>query len=170
MASVMNLTGYVVVHHHHHSQQSVFPIIGAHVLGMYALIFVVGAVVDRTGRTRAICGGLALMAVSCTGLLAFSGVPATAVLLFALGLGWNLSFVAATAQLADRSSAAERGKLLGLNDLMAALLAASLSLLGGYALEALGLAALSLGAAALVALPMLWIMRPAGRAAAPVET
>jgi MFS family permease len=167
MASVMNLTGYVVVRHHHHSQSSVFPIVGAHVLGMYALIFVVGALVDRIGRTPAIGGGLALMAVSCTGLLVFTGVPATAVLLFGLGLGWNLSFVAATAQLADRSSAAERGKLLGLNDLMAALLAAALSLLGGYALEAVGVAALSLGAAALVALPMLWIMRPALRSAVP---
>ena len=35
MVSVMNLTGYVVVDHHQHSQGSLFPIIGAHVLGMY---------------------------------------------------------------------------------------------------------------------------------------
>src|SRR5439155_1388561 len=38
MVSVMNLSGYVVVEHHHHSQDSVFPIIGAHVFGMYALV------------------------------------------------------------------------------------------------------------------------------------
>src|SRR4051794_13742871 len=42
MVSVMNLTGYVVVQHHHHTQQDVFPIIGAHVLGMYALVLFVG--------------------------------------------------------------------------------------------------------------------------------
>jgi MFS family permease len=165
MASVMNLTGFVVVHHHHHPQSSVFPIIGAHVFGMYALIFIVGALVDQIGRKPALAVGLGLMAVSCTGLLAFSGVPATAALLFGLGVGWNVSFVAATAQLADRSSAAERGKLMGLNDFMAALLAAGLSLLGGYALEAVGLAALSLGAAALVALPMLLIARTTWRPA-----
>src|SRR5258706_575832 len=41
MVSVMNLTGYVVVEHHHHSQHSVFPIIGAHVFGMYALVLVI---------------------------------------------------------------------------------------------------------------------------------
>jgi len=34
MVSVMNLSGYVVVEHHHHNQDSIFPIIGAHVFGM----------------------------------------------------------------------------------------------------------------------------------------
>src|SRR5215208_4631772 len=38
MVAVMNLTGYAVVHEHGHSQAAVFPIIGAHVLGMYALV------------------------------------------------------------------------------------------------------------------------------------
>ena len=83
----------------------------------------------------------------------------TAVLLFGLGLGWNLSFVAATAQLADRSSAAERGTLLGFNDLGSALLGAALALLGGAALEAVGVAALALGAAAIVLLPVILIFR-----------
>src|SRR5262245_37218202 len=41
MVSVMNLTGYVVVQEHGHAQHDVFPIIGAHVLGMYALVLVV---------------------------------------------------------------------------------------------------------------------------------
>ena len=41
------------------------------------------------------------MAFSCIGLTWFESVLGTAVLLFGLGLGWNLSFVAATAQLAD---------------------------------------------------------------------
>jgi hypothetical protein len=50
MVSVMNLTGFVVVDHHHHSQQSVFPIIGAHVLGMYALVLVIGTLIDKIGR------------------------------------------------------------------------------------------------------------------------
>ena len=52
MVSVMNLTGYVVVDHHHHAQQHVFPIIGAHVLGMYALVLVVGDA-DRPDRPHA---------------------------------------------------------------------------------------------------------------------
>jgi MFS family permease len=159
MVSVMNLTGYVVVNNRHHAQDLVFPIIGAHVLGMYALVLVVGSVIDRIGRTPALAGGLAFMAVSCAGLQFFESVPATAVLLFGLGLGWNLSFVAATAQLADRTAPSERGKLLGFNDLGSSLLGAALALLGGAALEALGVAALALGAAAIVLLPIFWIWR-----------
>jgi MFS family permease len=159
MVSVMNLTGYVVVDHHHHSQSSVFPIIGAHVFGMYALVLVVGALIDRVGRTPALAGGLAVMAVSCAGLLAFDGVWATAVLLFGLGLGWNVSFVAATAQLADATSPAERGKVLGFADLLSGLVGASLALIGGFALEALGVAALALGAAVLAAVPIAFVAR-----------
>ena len=159
MVSVMNLTGYVVVDHHHHSQGSVFPIIGAHVLGMYALVLVVGTVIDRIGRGTALVGGLIVMAVSCAGLVGVSGVPMTAVLLFGLGLGWNLSFVSATAQLADATSPAERGKLLGLNDLLAGLTGAALALLGGVALDVLGVAALGIGATLLAAAPALLVFR-----------
>jgi MFS family permease len=161
MVSVMNLTGYVVVDHHHHSQGSVFPIIGAHVLGMYALVLVIGTLIDQIGRIRALSGGLVVMAASCAGLLFFDGVFAIGVLLFGLGLGWNLSFVAATAQLADATSPAERGKLLGLNDLLAGLLGASLALIGGVALDALGVAALAIGATVLAMAPAFFITRAA---------
>jgi MFS family permease len=167
MVSVMNLTGYMVVDHHHHSQSDVFPIIGAHVLGMYALVLVVGTLIDRIGRTISLALGLAVMGASCAGLLWGESVAATAVLLFGLGLGWNVSFVAATAELADRTAPAERGKLMGLNDLLSALLAASLALLGGVALTVLGVAALALGATALALAPIAWLL--ARRRVAPGE-
>ena len=109
------------------------------------------------------------MAASTIALLWVDGVVATAILLFGLGVGWNLSFVAATAQLADSTSPAERGKLLGFNDLLSALLGASLALLGGYALDSIGVAALALGATAIVAAPVLWLL-PAWLRAAPVRS
>jgi MFS family permease len=158
MVSVMNLSGYVVVQHHHHTQQDVFPIIGAHVLGMYALVIVTGSLIDRIGRVPAITGGLLVMAASTIGLNFVESVPATALMLFLLGVGWNLSFVAATAQMVDRTSPAERGKLLGFNDLLSSLFGASLALVGGYALDTIGVAALALGATAIVAAPVLWIV------------
>ncbi len=170
MVSVMNLSGYVVVEHHHHSQDSVFPIIGAHVFGMYALVLVIGALIDRVGRTPALEVGLVVMALSTIGLLWAAGVFATAVLLLGLGIGWNISFVAATAQMADRTSAAERGKLLGFNDQLAAFLAAGLALLGGYALDAIGVAALAIGATVIVVSPVLLIARPGTGTAAARET
>jgi predicted MFS family arabinose efflux permease len=168
MVAVMTLTGAVVVDHHHHAASTVFPIIAAHVIGMFGLIIVVGDLVDRIGRTPALAGGLLLMGASTISLLWVTSVPATAVALFGLGLGWNVSFVAATAVLADSTAAHERGKLLGFNDLLAGLTGAGLALLGGLALTAIGVAALAIGGAALVAAPAVWILRsdPARSAAA----
>jgi len=158
MVSVMNLAGYVVVEAHHHSQDSVFPIIGAHVLGMYALVLVVGALIDRIGRTPALSIGLVVMGASTLGLQWVASVPMTALLLFGLGIGWNISFVAATAQMADCTAPEERGKLLGFNDLIAALLGASLALIGGYGLESAGVGALAVGATVIVISPVAWIL------------
>ena len=169
MVAVMNLTGYAIVHEHHHAQQDVFPVIGAHVLGMYALVLFVGSIVDRVGVTPALVGGLVVMGVSCAALAAGESVATTGILLFGLGLGWNLSFVAATTALVARTAPSERGRLLGFNDLGSALLGASLALLGGAALEALGVAALAAGAAALVLAPAAYIAaRGPGRPAVTV--
>jgi MFS family permease len=159
MVSVMNLAGFVVVEHHHHTQQDVFPIIGAHVLGMYALVLVIGPLIDRLGRGVSLWTGLVVMALSCIGLTWFGSVVATGVLLFGLGLGWSVSFVAATALLADRAAPAERGKLLGFNDQLSALTGAGLALLGGYALDVLGVAALAIGSTVLVLLPLIRLLR-----------
>lgn len=158
MVAVMNLTGYVVVEHRHHAQHLIFPIIGAHVLGMYGLVPVIGALIDRLGRPPALAGGLGLIAVSCAGLLGFESVEMTSVLLFGLGLGWNVSFVAATAQLADLAAPSERGRLLGFNDLLAGLTGAAFVLVGGYGLDSAGVTALSLGAAVVAICPIAFLL------------
>jgi MFS family permease len=169
MVGLMTLTGAVVVDFHHHEGHNVFPIIGAHVIGMYALVIVVGDIIDRIGRTPALVGGLLIMAVSAGSLVWIESVPAISVALFGLGLGWNFSFVAATAELADSTRPAERGKLLGFNDLLSGGTGAGLALGGGLTLSELGVAALALGGAALVTLPALWILR-GSRSAAPAPT
>jgi MFS family permease len=158
MVSVMNLTGYAVVEKHHHAQDDVFPIIGAHVLGMYALVLFVGALIDRAGRTPALASGLVVMGLSALGLAWTSSVAATAALLFGLGIGWNISYVAASAQMADLTLPSERGRLFGFNDFAAAMFAAALALLGGLTLETLGVAAMAIGAAILVTAPAPWIL------------
>ncbi len=159
MVGVMTLTGAVVVDHHHHAGHDVFPIIGAHVIGMYGLVLVIGRLIDRVGRTPCLGGGLLLMAISVSSLLWVESVAGTAVVLFLLGIGWNLSFVAATAELADCTQPWERGRLMGFNDLLSGMTGASLALLGGLALSALGVAALAIGATALVAVPAVWVLR-----------
>jgi MFS family permease len=159
MVGIMTLTGSVVVDHHGHAPSAVFPIIGAHVIGMYGLVLVIGTIIDQIGRTPALAGGLVIMGVSAASLLWVASVPATAAALFGLGIGWNFSFVAATAQLADCARPSERGRLLGFNDLLAGLTGATLALVGGVALEAIGVAALAIGGTVLVAVPALWIAR-----------
>jgi MFS family permease len=159
MVGIMTLTGSVVVDHHHHAGSSVFPIIGAHVTGMYALVLVIGTLIDRIGRPPALAGGLLVMAASALSLVWVTGVAGMALALFGLGIGWNLSFVAATATLADCAAPWERGKLLGFNDLLAGMTGATLALVGGLALSAIGVAALAIGGAVLVIAPALWILR-----------
>jgi MFS family permease len=171
MAALMNLVSYVVVTAHDHHQADVFPIIGAHVFGMYALVLVIGTLIDRVGRRQALVGGLVIMAISAAFLATAEGVAATALLLFGLGIGWNFSFVAATASLADVATVSERGRLLGLNDLVSAFTAAVLVLLGGVVAEAFGPVALALAGTVLVLVPAAWIVfvstPPAAPASAP---
>jgi MFS family permease len=148
----------------------VFPIIAAHVVGMYGLVIVVGDLIDRIGRRPSLAGGLVVMAVSVVSLLWIESVAAMAIAMWGLGLGWNFSFVAATAELADSTSPAERGKLLGFNDLIAGMTGATLALAGGLALTELGVVALAVGATTLVVAPAVWILRATALAASRAPT
>ena len=157
MAAVMNLTGYLVIDHGHH-QSDVFTVISLHIVGMYALVLVIGQLIDKVGRRPGQIAGLFMMALSTLGLVWFESVAWTSVSLFLLGLGWNVSYVAAVTELADRALPAERGKLIGLTDQVSSFTAAAFVLLGGVAYSELGVEALALAATAFVALPALWIL------------
>jgi len=159
MVGMMTLAGYVMVGHGHHPNV-IFPVISAHFVGMFGLVLVVGNIVDRLGRIRALVGGLLLVGASILGLVwVIDSVAGTSVALFGIGLGWSLSYVAATAELGDLTNPTERGKILGFNDLLSGLLGAALAILGGVALTAIGLLGLSLAGAILSITPIYWIVR-----------
>lgn len=160
MVSVMNLTGRLVVTDLGHSAESVFPIVAAHIVGMFALVLVVGDIIDRLGRRPAQVGGLLLVAVSCLSLAWLEGVAVIALALFGLGLGWIFAFVAASAELVDRTRPFERGKLVGFNDLCSSLLSAALALIGGFLLSRYGPGVLAALSASIAIAPILWILRP----------
>ena len=158
MVSVMNLTGYLVIDHGHH-QTDVFTVISLHIVGMYALVLVIGHA-RRPGRPPpgqvagpAPDGGLDRSLSPW-----FDSVLWMSVSLFLLGLGWNISYVAAVTELADRALPAERGKLIGFTDLLSSFTAAALVLLGGLAYSEFGVEALAFAATAFVALPAAWIL------------
>src|SRR5207247_9820087 len=130
MVGVMNLAGYVAVGHGH-AHGDVFTIISIHIVGMYGLLLVIGDVVERIGRRRSMVIGLAVMAVSNAGLVSLESIAGMSLSLFGLGLGWCLSYVAATTELVDLTSAGERGRLIGFTDLLSSLSGAALPLGGG---------------------------------------
>ncbi len=168
MVAVMNLTGYVIVGHGHR-QSDVFPVVSAHIVGMYGLVLVVGDLIERIGRREALVAGLTVMGASTIGLVWIESVLGTGVVLFGLGLGWSLSYVSATATLVDLAPPAERVRLVGFADLVSGLTGAGLALLGGLAYSGQGVASLAAGATAAVLLPALAIVvvrRPAALEAA----
>jgi MFS family permease len=153
-----------MMHHSGHDDHALFSVIAAHFVGMYALVIVVGDLVDRIGRTRSLSWGLLLMGISVSCLPWAQSAAAMEVALFGLGLGWNFSFVAATAELTERTEPSERAGLLGFNDLVSAATGAGLTLLGGVALTAGGVTALATGGVVLVTVPALWILSGASQA------
>jgi MFS family permease len=156
MASVMNLTGYIVVGHDH-EQADVFTVISLHIVGMFGLVLVVGQLVDRVGRHRALIGGLLVMAVSTVMLAWVVEIAGISLSLFLLGLGWNISYVAASAELVTHARPVERQGLVGFTDLVAGLSAAALALLGGLAYTEWGAVAIAVGATVAVIAPALVI-------------
>jgi len=169
MVAVMNLSGYIVIGHHH-EQADVFTVISLHIVGMYALVLVIGELIDRIGRRTCLISGLAIMAVSTLMLAWVETIAWTSVSLFLLGLGWNLSYVAATAELVTHATPVERGQLVGFTDLAAGLLAAALALLGGAAYTEWGAVAVAVGGTLAVVVPALALLvarRPATAALEP---
>jgi MFS family permease len=156
MAGVMNLAGYIAVGRGHH-QGDVYTMISIHIVGMYGLVLVVGDLIDRFGRRRALVTGLAIMTLSNAALVWFGSVGGMSLAMLGLGLGWNLSYVAATTELVSLTSPSERGRLVGFSDLLASLTAAGIALGGGLVYSGAGVAPLALSAAALAALPALWL-------------
>ncbi|MDQ3066940.1 MAG: MFS transporter [Actinomycetota bacterium] len=157
MVSVMNLTGYLVIDHGHH-QADVFTVISLHIVGMYALVLVIGQLIDKVGRRPCQVAGLLLMATSTLGLAWVESVLWVSVSLFLLGLGWNISYVAAVTELADKALPAERGKLIGFTDQLSSFTGAAFVLLGGLAYSEFGVESLAFAATAFVALPAIWIL------------
>jgi MFS family permease len=169
MAGVMNLAGYVAVGHHHR-HGDIFTVISAHIVGMYGLVLVVGDLVERIGRRRSIVIGLVVMALSNLALVWLTGIAGMSLSLFGLGLGWNIAYVAATTELVDLAAPSERGRLVGLTDLLSSGAAAALALGGGVAYSAAGSTTLALGATALTAAPALWLVASSVRASMRLRT
>lgn len=159
MALVM-AAGSAVMSLHGYSLSTISVIMTAHFMGMFALSAPIGGLCDRLGRRPVLVlgslvtalGGLAFPLTLASPLMA--GAAFTAV-----GLGWSLVFVAATAVLSDVAGPDERSALLGSNDLLTRLGAVLGSLASGtvFALGGPGVTGAIMLAASLAPLP--WVLR-----------
>ena len=158
MVAVMNLTGYLVIDHGHH-QSDVFTVISLHIVGMYALVLVIGGLVDKVGRRPGQVAGLLVMG-------ALHGRPGL-VRERRVGVGVALPARARLEHLVrggrhgarrPRACRPSAGKLIGLTDQVSSFTGAALVLLGGLAYSELGVEALAFGATAFVILPAVWIL------------
>ena len=95
-------------------------VISVHVAGMYALSPVVGWAVDRFGRIQVIGAGVGILAVACvvSGLAEGNAIPALAIGLFLLGLGWSCTLIAGSTLITDEVETTERPAVQGLSDLV----------------------------------------------------
>lgn len=109
-----------------------------HVMAMFAPSFFTGRLIARFGRETIVAVGLLLL-VGCA-LVGLSGIALwqfwTALIL--LGLGWNFSFIGATAMVADAYRSSEKGKVQGFHDFVLFGFVALSSFLSGVIYNAWG--------------------------------
>ena len=136
-------------------------IMSAHVIGMYALTPLAGALADRVGNMAVIAVGLVLIVASgVMGALAPAGdVAVLSVALFVLGLGWSCGFVSASGLLARGVASAQRARMQGAVDTAVYGSATIGSLSSGVLIAVAGYTVLCLVGAALVAVPAVVLLR-----------
>ena len=130
-----------------------------HLLAMFAPSFVTGRLMVRFGKERVTAAGLVLIAISGLVALAGTALPHFWGSLALLGIGWNFSFIGATAMVTDCHTPAERGKAQGANDFLIFGTTAAVSFLAGSILHSSGWAMINwliFPVVAAILVPLVW--------------
>jgi MFS family permease len=154
MSFIMTATPISMHLHDHHSVDATGSVIKGHLIAMYLPALVSGWLVSRFGVRTMMLVGIATMA-GCIAVAAFLSREALhyGVSLVLLGAGWNLLFVSGTTLLTCSYRPEERFRAQGFNDFLTFGCQATVSLLAGVAVAAVGWRSLNL-----IALPLLAVM------------
>jgi MFS family permease len=159
---VMIMTSTPLHIHHHGSDLGIVGLVmSAHTLGMFALSPLTGRLTDRWGGYRVILGGMALLGISALAA-AYGPNESTAVLvvvLFALGYGWNLAFVAGSSMLTVGVGVEVRSRLQGRVDSITWTSAALASISSGVIYQVSDYRMISLIGLFLLAFPVVVVLR-----------
>lgn len=132
MVAIMTMTP-VYMQHHDHELAAAGLVISIHVAAMFLPSPISGYLVDRYGS--AVVAALAALTLISAGVLASlapaHSVPALAVALALLGLGWSLGLVAGTTTITNATPVATRAKTQGTVDLFIAVAGAAGGLVSG---------------------------------------
>ena len=162
---VMIMTSTPLHIHHHGSDLGIVGLVmSAHTLGMFALSPLTGRLTDRWGGYRVILGGMALLGISALGA-AYGPNESTAVLvvvLFVLGYGWNLAFVAGSSMLTVGVGVDVRSRLQGRVDSLTWTAGALASVSSGVIYQASDYRAISVIGLLLLVLPVVVVLRHRG--------
>jgi predicted MFS family arabinose efflux permease len=167
MVLVMVAAPLAMVYDHGHSTTDAAFAIQWHIVAMFAPSFVTGAIVARIGAGVTAALGLLLIAGAAAVNLQGISVLHFDVALILLGVGWNFSFIAATAMLATAYAPEEAARVQGLNEQVVFGSMAIASIGSGVLLEALGWQAINILAIPVAGLAIVligvsvWRARPA---------
>ncbi|MGI9373269.1 MAG: MFS transporter [Hyphomicrobiales bacterium] len=115
-----------------------------HVIAMYAPSFFTGGLINRFGVEKVISTGMFVLAAAGIAALLGLHVANFSIGLILLGVGWNFSFVGATAMVTDHYTPAEKNKVQGINDFCVFATVAVASLSSGKLLHLFGWDAVNL--------------------------
>jgi MFS family permease len=149
------------IHHHGSDLGIVGLVMSAHTLGMFALSPVTGRLADRWGPVSVILSGMAVLGLSALGA-AYGPSESTSWLvavLFGLGFGWNLAFVAGSSLLTTGVGSEIRSRLQGRVDSLTWGSAALASVSSGVIYQATDYTMISVVGFFLLAVPLYVILR-----------
>src|SRR5206468_999492 len=133
-----------------------------HIVGMYGPSFFTGALIARFGAPKIVAAGLLLEASAAT--IGLSGITAMHfwATLIVLGVGWNFSFIGASALVLETHRPQERNKVQAFNDflvfgMMAVGSFSSGQLLANYGWSAVNLVVFPPVLLGLAVLPVAWV-------------
>ncbi|OGA66262.1 MAG: hypothetical protein A3G81_18330 [Betaproteobacteria bacterium RIFCSPLOWO2_12_FULL_65_14] len=159
----------IAMQHVHHDFDDTALVIEWHIFAMFAPGFITGWMVERFGEVRMIHAGNLLQLVCIAVALSGHGVTEFWVANFLLGLGWCLTFTAATTLTTYAYAPAERDQTQGATNFIIYAFVAVISLLSGVLVHYFGWMWVNLGAVPMLVLAtivMLWYSAQPQRQAA----